>query len=465
MRYAPLRMSIAADVVIVGAGITGAFMAHALARRYERVIVVDRREPMHGATSASTAMLQFEIDQPLTALAEKIGRAKAIRAWRRSFRATQDIVRLVEKEGLRCGLERRSSLYLAGNDMGARGLERESRARNRAGIPGQYLDRHAVRESFGIDRTGAIFSPKSAVANPVQLAAGLLRRAIEQGARVHAPVNIQAAFATPHGVALDAGEHFIEAGHVVFCTGYELLKGLPTSGTKITSSWAVASSPRANYPRWLDHTVVWEAASPYLYMRTTPDRRMIVGGEDEDIDLPSWRVRSLGRKSARLVSKAHALIPELRLTPLHQWSGAFGETTDGLPFIDAVPGMPNCFAVMGFGGNGTIYSMIAAGIMPGLLAGRSGADNRSLPLPSLESARKLSLPAGQSFLIGAHDGSIALQDLLGRAALCERGGRFGGCGQFFHHHLPRFDVGCRAACRQLHEAQRDHMLRLEARQG
>ena len=37
--------------------------------------------------------------------------------------------------------------------------------------------------------------------------------------------------------------------------------------------------------------------------------------------------------------------------------------------------MPGCFTVMGFGGNGTIYSMIAAQLMPGLVKGKKPADS------------------------------------------------------------------------------------------
>ena len=369
-----LKESIKADVVIVGAGISGAFMAHALAPRYENVVVVDRRSPLHGSTSASTAMLQFEIDEPLTLLSEKVGSANAARAWRRSFLVTQDLIRLVRRERIHCGLSQRSALYLAGNDMGARGLERESKARNRAGIPGGYLNQRSLRDAFGIDRTGAILSPNSAVANPVQLAAGLLRRAISKGAKIYSPANVQDVIATAHGVVLDTGFHFIEAKQVVFCTGYEVLKGLPKKRAKITSSWAISSRPDASYPRWLDHMVVWEAATPYLYLRTTPDRRVIAGGEDEEIDLPSYRSRSLGSKSARLVAKVGALIPGLELKPSHKWTGAFGESDDGLPYIDAVPDMPRCFAVMGFGGNGTIYSLLASQIVPCLLRGPADRD-------------------------------------------------------------------------------------------
>lgn len=369
-----LTDSIRADVAIVGAGVSGAFMARALARKFESVVVLDRRPPAHGSTMASTAMLQFEIDTPLTELADKIGGSRAARAWRRSWRATQQLVRIVGAENIACGLRRADTLYLAGADMGARGLEKECRARNRAGLPGEFLDARKLRTIFGIDRTGAIFSPGAASVDPVRLTQGLLRVAMLEGVKLHTPVEIRDVIATAHGVVLDTGKHFIEARHAVFCTGYEQLKGVPQRGTKITSSWALASRPHAKLPSWLRSTLVWEAATPYLYMRTSPDGRLIVGGEDEDIDLPSYRARSLPRKTARLVAKAKALIPGLDFTVSRQWTGAFGESEDGLPIIDRVPDMPNCFVVMGFGGNGTIYSVIASDIVPTLLRGRPDKD-------------------------------------------------------------------------------------------
>jgi glycine/D-amino acid oxidase-like deaminating enzyme len=200
-----------------------------------------------------------------------------------------------------------------------------------------------------------------------------LARARSRGARIFAPAEVRGLLATPQGVVLDAAGHFVEAKHVIFCTGYELLKGLPRAKVKITSSWAAATAPKADYPRWLDETVVWEAADPYLYMRTTPDGRLLVGGEDVDLDSPAYRADALDRKARRLALKTRRL---LHITPewKHVWAGAFGESSDGLPFIDAVPGHPNCYAVMGFGGNGTVFAMLAAQILPGLLRGRPGFD-------------------------------------------------------------------------------------------
>jgi glycine/D-amino acid oxidase-like deaminating enzyme len=67
-----LTHDIDTDVLVVGAGISGALVAEALAGDY-RVVVVDRRGVARGSTPASTALVQYEIDTPLINLAHKIG--------------------------------------------------------------------------------------------------------------------------------------------------------------------------------------------------------------------------------------------------------------------------------------------------------------------------------------------------------------------------------------------------------
>lgn len=49
-------------------------------------------------------------------------------------------------------------------------------------------------------------------------------------------------------------------------------------------------------------------------------------------------------------------------------------TTTGLPIIGEIPGMANCWAVLGYGGNGTTFSRIGAEIIRTALAGGSDPD-------------------------------------------------------------------------------------------
>ena len=65
-----LTRDMSADVIVVGAGISGAMVADAMSDAGLRVLIVDRRPPVSGSTPASTALLQYEIDTPLTHLSQ-----------------------------------------------------------------------------------------------------------------------------------------------------------------------------------------------------------------------------------------------------------------------------------------------------------------------------------------------------------------------------------------------------------
>lgn len=370
----PLKEAISVDVAIVGAGITGAFMARELSRDHS-VAVLDRRPPLTGSTLASTAMLQWEIDLPLTTLTDKIGPEKARRAYLRSFSAVDALKRIVAEERIVCGLKDQSSLYLAGDTYGHRALEAEASARADIGLDSTYVGPAELRDRFGIDRTGAIFSTGSASADPGRLAAGLLRRAQANGAKVYSPVEVLKAVSDPDGVTLltDAG-HAVRARHLIFCCGYEFPEGVPTPGARIISSWALASKPRATCPGWLKDTLVWEGSDPYLYFRMGSDGRLIVGGEDEGSPDAHEDKAKMKRKCAAISAKLERLLPDLEFEIDYSWAAAFGESSDSLPSIAAVPDMEHSWAVMGLGGNGITYSVIASQVVGAAVRGKTDPD-------------------------------------------------------------------------------------------
>src|SRR5690606_27944729 len=98
---AALARDIDTDVVVIGAGVSGAFVAEALSLTH-RVVIVDRRGPVRGSTPASTALVEYEIDTPLTLLAARIGMPKAIRAWRRSALAVTALAARTRDLGIAC---------------------------------------------------------------------------------------------------------------------------------------------------------------------------------------------------------------------------------------------------------------------------------------------------------------------------------------------------------------------------
>ena len=75
------------DALIVGAGITGSLVAERLTRQGLDVVIIDREYPGRGSTAASTSMLLWEIDRPLSSsrksMALNAPRAPIGPAWRR----------------------------------------------------------------------------------------------------------------------------------------------------------------------------------------------------------------------------------------------------------------------------------------------------------------------------------------------------------------------------------------------
>jgi glycine/D-amino acid oxidase-like deaminating enzyme len=369
-----LRAPLEVDVAIIGAGISGAFMAHQLAPDFT-VAVFDRRDPLHGSTLASTALLQWELDLPLRALAGLIGKADARRVYRRSRAAVDDLVGIVRRERIACDLKPKASLYLAGDEYGGRALAQEAAARAAIGLDSVYLHPADLRQRFGVERTGAILSAGSASADPARLAAGLLRRAQRRGARIFSPVEVTGVLrGKGHVTLVNTADVEIRARQVVFCCGYEFPAGVPTDRAKIISTWALASRPVRDAPAWLGQNLLWEASDPYLYARMTGDGRLVAGGEDEASATRHADPGLLESKSRTIARKLAALLPGLEFEIDYAWAGAFGESTTSMPLIGAVPDMPNCHAVMGFGGNGITYSVIASQVVGAAIRGHADPD-------------------------------------------------------------------------------------------
>ena len=45
------------------------------------------------------------------------------------------------------------------------------------------------------------------------------------------------------------------------------------------------------------------------------------------------------------------------------WCGSFGGSATGTPTIGPVPGLPHCYAVLGYGGNGITFAALAAQLL------------------------------------------------------------------------------------------------------
>jgi glycine/D-amino acid oxidase-like deaminating enzyme len=373
--HAPLARAVKADVIVVGAGISGAMVADALTDAGLDVVILDRRGPLLGSTPASTALLQYEIDTPLTKLAARIGLDRAERIWRRSKLALVALRERAAHLGIDAGLSDRDTLYLQGDLLDREGLEAEAAARRRGGFEVSLLSGPAVTERYGLAGRAAILGHGNLAADPRRLAAGFLRAALDRGARLYAPVTVSRVDAAGPGVSLETENGpTVEGRHLVFATGYELPRRVPRMGHRVVATYCLATrqQPRAFAS---DLPFVWEASDPYLYLRADQDGRIICGGEDEDLADEEARDALLPMKIKTIQAKLARLMPGLDTEADYAWCGSFGASETGTPSIGPVPRLPGCYAVLGYGGNGITFSMMASQILRGHIAGNGDPDS------------------------------------------------------------------------------------------
>jgi glycine/D-amino acid oxidase-like deaminating enzyme len=369
-----LTRDLKTDVLVVGAGISGALIAYTLAREGHRVAVVDRRGPLEGSTPASTALLLFEIDMPLIHLKRKIGARPAERAWLRSKGALDALYELTRREKIDASMSLHPSVYLAGDILDARGLAKEVRARERIGLLSRYLDRGELHARFDLSRSAAIVSTDNVAADPRALASGFLRRAQRLGTRLfaaHEIVEMQSGKRAALAVTKDG--FTIQSGQIVLCTGYELPKIVSNHGHSIAATWVIATKPQTKQ-LWPQECFIWESSDPYLYVRATIDGRVICGGEDEEFADEARRDAKIDRKAKILENKLAALLPKIDPRAQFAWTASFGQSKTGLPSIGPIPGYPRCYAVLGYGGNGITYSMLAAQLVSAAIGKRRDPD-------------------------------------------------------------------------------------------
>ncbi len=313
-------------------------------------------------------MLLWEIDRSLTELTQAYGFERASRAYQASLYAVAGLKSLVLQLGLPCEMRDKESLYLASADT-SQTLREEHQLRQRAGLPGDFLDHAMLLDVFGIARAGAIVSPGAADADPLQLARGLLGIAVGRGARLfEAEATTFDAAGRSVGIILQNGRQ-IEARSVALATGYVMPGIVHSSVQKVASSWAIATAPQPNNI-WKDAALIWEDSRNYLYARSTLAGRIIIGGEDSDeIIEPEARDRMIPEKSRALAKRLAALWPQANIDIEFRWSGTFDTTTDGLPLIGPVPGNKRIYAAYGYGGNGITFSFLAAQLIGDLIAG------------------------------------------------------------------------------------------------
>lgn len=362
------------QIVVVGGGISGALLSHALMEENYNVILVDKRDIANGSTAASTSMLQYEIDEPLYKLAEKIGEDAAVECYKAGVTAIYELGELIRELKLNCGFEMKHSLFIAREEKHAEWLMKEYKIRNKHGFEVKWLTPEEVKKDYGINCHGAILSNVGGGMDAYKCAHELIAYNAKRGMKVFDQTTIEKYDYEGKGVTIhtESGSK-IDCEKVIFCTGYETTKMLKERIAFVFYTYACISEKGIKISEKLKNTLVWDTAWRYTYMRYTDDGRLLIGGEDAAGFFPVFQNWIKKRKAKKLIKRLKEMMPDFEFIEDFSWGGSFGTTRDGLPYIGKSPEFEKALFVLAYGGNGIVFSVQAMKIITDLLRGKENS--------------------------------------------------------------------------------------------
>jgi glycine/D-amino acid oxidase-like deaminating enzyme len=394
--YPTVDEDLTCDVLVIGGGIGGLLCATLLAEQHLKTILIEKDTLTSGSTQASTGLLQYSSDKHLSSCIHTFGETNGVRFYRLCRQSIHDLEALCARLPIDAQFHPRESLYYASCRADVPKLQAEYEALQRYGFDATYWDAREISRHFSFSKPAAIFSNDSAEVNPVALSFSLAQYGIDHNLRIYEHSKLIRWDYEEHHVNCYTRKHRIRARKVIFAKGYETAQMTNDPNAVLVSTYAIATEPVREYTDWYQRAMIWETARPYLYLRTTDDNRILIGGLDERTIRPEERDSKLLHKSDVLLNTLKSMFPNIpdiqNLKIAYHWAGVFGSTHDGYPIIGEHPSkFPNCYFVQAFGGNGMAYNLMAAQIIRDFIIKGAHPDadmfrlyrsNEKKPLPS-----------------------------------------------------------------------------------
>lgn len=362
-----LDRNIDCTVCIIGGGITGALASYYFRKNNIDVVLVDKNIIGYGSTSASTAVLQYEIDTTLTKLSKMIGDEQALLAYKFCYDAVYEIDRIAKELNIECGFEYKDCFYYTHDASGIKAIKEEYRKRKECNYDVKFVNKETAKKLFDFKVEAGIYSEfGSAIIDPYRFSTGIINRLAKDGLTVYENTEIVDMNCSNRPQLTTNNGFTINCDKVIIASGYEGRKHIEDNFIDLYRTYTVISEPVDSFKGWYKKCTIRDDKDPYTYIRVTSDNRVIVGGEDEKIGVISNLLglengdKHSDKKYNILINRFKEYFPQMQdINFKYKYNGLYGSTTDGLPYIGEYDKLPNCYFTLDIGGNGILYAVTA----------------------------------------------------------------------------------------------------------
>ena len=385
--YSPLTTDTAADVCVVGAGISGLTTAYLLTQVGKTVVVLDDGSIGSGMTGATTAHLVNALDDRFMDLERYHGERGARLAADSHTAAVDRIESIVNRERIACDFTRLDGYLFLAPEHDESYLDQELAAAHRAGLT--HVTK--VGRAPGSFNTGPCLRfPNQAQFHPLKYLAGIAEAIVRAGGKIHTQTHATEMDGGKNAQVKTKGGRTVRCGSIVVATNTPVNDRVVVHTKQAPYMTYVVGAPVAKESVPL--ALWWDTGDPYHYIRLVTGidpthELLIIGGEDHK----SGQEADTEACHRRLEAWSRERFPMMgELT--HKWGGQVMEPVDGLAFIGRNPlDADNVYMATGDSGNGMTHGTIAGMLLSDLILGRQN------PWASLYDPGRITLRASGEF--------------------------------------------------------------------
>src|SRR5258706_3743767 len=350
------------DVVIAGGGITGITTGLLLQKAGKSVLIAEAQSPGFGTTGGTTAHLNTFFDTPYNTIEKNFGNDNAKLVAKAAKQALELIKRNVEEYHIDCNYKQLPGYLFSQDENQSKELEDIFKASQECSVECSWSERIPVFIPFqkAIEFAGqATFHPARyllALAKAFEDGGGI----IIENCRITHVEELESGNTVTSSRGTFKAQYFIYATHIP--PGVNLLRF--RCAPYRSYAMAIKLDTQAAYP----DALIYDMYDPYHYYRTQEidgESYFIAGGEDHKTGHEDNTEGCFRKLEAHL--RKYFPVKEV----VNRWSSQYFEPADGLPYIGHLPGHPGTmYVATGYGGNGMIYSAVAAITLTEMIAGR-----------------------------------------------------------------------------------------------
>ncbi|HJQ95822.1 MAG TPA: FAD-dependent oxidoreductase [Acidimicrobiia bacterium] len=359
-RYGSLTDRVAADVVVVGAGITGLTAALLLQRQGRQVVVVEANQVGSGTTGGTTGKITSQHSLIYERLVREHGAEVAQIYARANQEAIDTVENLVAETSAECGFTRASAFVYAVDEDDLPALAQEHEAASRLGLP----SRLSVPAELPFDVAGALEFGDQAYFHPVRYCDALAREFTRIGGRVFEGSRIRQLTEDRAGVEVANGMGVVVASAAIIAT---LLPFVDRGGffarARPSRSYGVAAQLKSVPPAGM----YISTGSPVRSFRPWPEggeTGIIFVGEGHETGAAAATAGRWGELERWAREQFDVKSFEYR------WSAQDYRTVDGIPYVGRSPLTRHTYVATGFRKWGLSNGTAAAQILSDLILER-----------------------------------------------------------------------------------------------